>query len=58
MRILNSASRIVLIIMSISVSALTFVGMIDPKDFMLLATMTFTYYYTRNGGNSQDTSNQ
>jgi hypothetical protein len=47
MQVLTSASKIVFIVTSVAVTALTFVGKIDPKDFMLLASMVYSYYFTR-----------
>ena len=47
MTILNSATRIVFILMAIAVIILTFLGIIDSKDFMILANGVFAYYYTR-----------
>lgn len=44
--ILNSASKIVLILVAVSAIILTAIGKLDGKDFMILATMVFTYYFT------------
>ncbi len=47
MVILKSASKIVFILMALSVVAGLFMSKIDPKDFMVLASMAFTYYFTK-----------
>ncbi len=47
MNILSSASKIVFILMAIALVALTFTGKVDAKDFVMLAGMAFTYYFTR-----------
>lgn len=33
--------------MTLAVIALTFINKVDPKDFIVLASMTFSYYFTR-----------
>jgi len=43
--ILNSAAKIVFILMAVAVVVLTFVGKVDPKDFMVLASMAFAFYF-------------
>lgn len=47
--ILSSASKIVFILMALAAVVLTFVGKIDPKDFMLLASMAFSFYFANKG---------
>ncbi len=49
MNILESASKIVFILMAIGVIALTFVGKIEAKDFIFLAGMAFTFYFSSKG---------
>lgn len=49
MNILESASKIVFILMALAVVALTFIGRVDPKDFMMLASMVFTFYFSYKG---------
>lgn len=44
--LLSSASKVVFILMAIAVIAGMFVGRIDSKDFMMLAGMAFTFYFT------------
>lgn len=33
--------------MAIATVALTFTGIVEAKDFIMLVGMTFTYYYTK-----------
>jgi hypothetical protein len=49
MNILQSASKIVFIIMAVAVVVLTFMRIIDPKDFMILASMAFSFYFAHKG---------
>lgn len=44
-QIFSSASKIVFILISISVIGLTFTGKLDPKDFMVLASSVFAFYF-------------
>jgi hypothetical protein len=52
MQILQSASKIVFILMALAAIAGMFYGRIDPKDFMLLASMAFSFYFANKGENS------
>lgn len=54
--ILSSASKIVFILMAVAVIVLTFVGKVDPKDFMILASMAFSFYFTMKSNTSTDPS--
>lgn len=47
--IYTSASKIVFILMAVAVIILTFVGKVDPKDFMMLAAMAFSFYFANKG---------
>lgn len=49
MAILTSASKIVFILMTLAVIAGMFLGKIDPKDFMMLAGMAFSFYFANKG---------
>jgi hypothetical protein len=49
MEILNSASKLVFIAMTLAVIAGLFLKIIDPKDFMILASMVFTFYFANKG---------
>lgn len=44
--LLSSASKVVFILMAIAVVAGMFTGKIESKDFMVLASMAFTFYFT------------
>lgn len=46
-KIVSSASKIVFILMALSMVVLTFVGKVEPKDFVMLASMAFTYYFSK-----------
>lgn len=48
MIIFQSASKIVFVLMSLGVILLTFTNKLEPKDFLLLASMCFSYYFTQN----------
>ena len=52
-KIYTSASKIVFILMAVAVVVLTFIGKVDPKDFMMLAGMAFSFYFA-NKGNSDN----
>lgn len=43
--ILNSAAKIVFIMMAVALIAALFVGKVDGKDFMTLASMVFAFYF-------------
>jgi hypothetical protein len=45
--ILKSASKIVFIVMALAVVAGLFTKVIDPKDFMVLASMSFVFYFSK-----------
>lgn len=51
--IFKSASKIVFILMAIAVVVLTFIGVVDPKDFMMLASMAFAFYFANKGETDQ-----
>jgi asparagine N-glycosylation enzyme membrane subunit Stt3 len=51
--IFQSASKIVFILMAVAVSVLTFLGKVDPKDFMMLASMAFSFYFANKGDSDQ-----
>ncbi|MCK4454455.1 hypothetical protein KAU51_03935 [Candidatus Parcubacteria bacterium] len=53
MKITESASKIVLLIMAISSVAALFFGRIEGSDFMVLTGMVFTFYFS-NKGSSED----
>jgi len=45
--ILNSASKIVFILVAVASIALTFLRIVDAKDFMILASMAFAFYFSK-----------
>jgi len=47
MQILSSASKLVFILMALALVALTFVGTVEAKDFVMLGAMAFTYYFSK-----------
>lgn len=51
--ILTSASKIVFILLAVSACAGFFVNKLDPKDFMILAGMAFSFYFANKGDASQ-----
>lgn len=51
--ILNSASKIVFILIAIACIAGLFTGKITGEQFMILAGMTFAYYFTRKNGQTK-----
>ena len=53
MEIFKSASKLVFLIMTLATVAGMFLGKIDPKDFMILASMAFSFYFA-NKGNSEN----
>lgn len=46
-KVFSSASKIVFVLMALAVIGLTIVGIVEPKDFIMLASMAFTYYFTK-----------
>ena len=54
MEILNSASKMVFVLMAAAVVAGLFTGHIDAKDFMVLASMAFAFYFANKGDSSKD----
>jgi len=52
--ITKSASKIVFILMALAVVVLTFTGIVEPKDFVGLCLMAFTFYFSNKGDQSQD----
>ncbi len=48
-KIYTSASKIVFILMAAAVVAGLFFDKVDPKDFMILAAMAFSFYFANKG---------
>lgn len=53
MNVLKSASKIVFVLMALATIGGMFIGKIDPKDFLTLASMAFAFYFANKGENSQ-----
>jgi len=51
--IYSSASKIVFILMAVATIVGMFYNKVDPKDFMILASMAFSFYFANKGDNSQ-----
>lgn len=47
--IFSSASKIVFIILALSLVGLTFAGKVEAKDFIMLCGMAFTFYFSNKG---------
>lgn len=45
--ILTSASKLVFILITLALIVLTFKKIVDAKDFIVLAGMAFTYYFSK-----------
>lgn len=43
----NSASKIVLLLLTGALIALTAMRIVEAKDFIVLISMAYTYYFTR-----------
>jgi hypothetical protein len=52
-KIYTSASKIVFILMAVATVVGLFYGKIDPKDFMILASMAFSFYFANKGDSSE-----
>lgn len=50
MEMLKSASKIVFLLIAVALVAFTGFNIVDGKDFMVLASMVFSYYFTKNAG--------
>lgn len=53
MKILNSASKLVFLLIAITACAGFFLGQLESKDFMVLAGMAFGFYFSFKGDNTQ-----
>ena len=49
MKILQSASKIVFILLAVTACAGFFIGNLESKDFMVLAGMAFAFYFANKG---------
>lgn len=48
-KIYTSASKIVFILMAVAVIVGMFYNKVDAKDFMILASMAFSFYFANKG---------
>jgi len=53
MDILKSASKIVFVLMALSTIVLTFYKIITGEQFLVLASMAFSFYFANKGDSSQ-----
>ena len=53
----KSASKIVFILMALAVIILTFIKVVEPKDFIGLCLMAFTFYFSNKGEQGSSTNN-
>lgn len=54
--ILNSASRIVFILMAVGVNMALFTSFITSEQYIPLVAMAFTYYFSNKGVSTDNTS--
>lgn len=52
--ILSSASKIVFVLMALSLTGLTALGMVESKDFVMLCSMAFTFYFSNKGNQKEN----
>lgn len=52
-KIYTSASKIVFILMAVAVIVGMFYGKVDAKDFMILASMAFSFYFANKGDGNE-----
>ncbi len=51
--IFSSASKLVFVLMAVATIVGMFMGRIDAKDFLVLVSMAFTFYFANKGESSQ-----
>jgi hypothetical protein len=52
-KIYTSARKIVFILMAVAVIVGMFYGKVDAKDFMILASMAFSFYFANKGESNE-----
>lgn len=52
--ILGSASKLVFLMLALSACIGFFIGILESKDFMLLAGMAFAFYFANKGDANQN----
>lgn len=55
MKILNSASKLVFVVLAVASCVGLFMGNISENNFMLLATSAFAFYFSNKGDTSGNT---
>lgn len=58
MDILKSASKLVFVLMALAATVLTLLKIMDVKDFVVLATMAFSFYFTKTAPNIPATTTE
>jgi len=53
-KILSSASKLVFILMTLAVIGLTAFGKVEAKDFVVLASMSFSFYFANKGNSNEE----
>ena len=53
MEIIKSASKLVFVLMALATIVGMFMGRIDAKDFLVLVSMAFTFYFANKGDSNQ-----
>lgn len=54
LKIMTSASRVVLILMTLAAIVGFILGKLEAKEFMILAGMVFAFYFTKTDGGRND----
>lgn len=47
MKILQSPSSLVFLVLTLAVSMFTYMNIVEPKDFVMLTTMAFMHYFKK-----------
>lgn len=47
MKILQSPSSLVFLVLTLAVSVFTYMSIVEPKDFVMLTTMAFMHYFKK-----------
>jgi len=58
MKILESASKVVFVLMALAVVVGLFTGNITNEQFIVLASMAFTFYFANKGNSENDYLNK
>lgn len=52
LNLISSASKVVFIMLAVSACVGFFIGLLESKDFMVLAMSAFTFYFSNKGDTS------